>query len=133
LAPHADALGERAAIACLRMDLYHTHAQQHRAVGVGLDFLRTMGIDWTPHPSGEQVRREYERIWSQLGTRAIEDLIELPVLSDASSIATLAVLAKLEIPAHATDNNLHGLVNCRAVSLSIERGNCEASCYAYVW
>jgi PAS domain S-box-containing protein len=133
LATHADALVERAAIACLRMDLYQTQAQAHRAIGVGLDFLRDMGVEWSPHPSEEELRREYERIRSQLGPRPIEDLIDLPVLSDPSSLATLDVLAKLAVPAHATDNNLHGLVNCRAVSLSIERGNCEASCYAYVW
>jgi PAS domain S-box-containing protein len=133
LAPHADAVVERAAIACLRIDLYQTQAQTDRAIAVGLDFLRDMGIDWSPHPSEAELRREYERIRSQLGPRAIEDLIELPVLSDQSSIAILDVLAKLAVPAHASDNNLHGLVNCRAVSLSIERGNCEASCYAYVW
>jgi predicted ATPase/GAF domain-containing protein len=133
LAPHAHALAERAAIACLRMDLYQTQDQAHRAVRVGLDFLRDIGVEWSPHPSEEELRREYERIGSQLGPRAIEDLIDLPVLSDFSSLAIFDVLAKLAVPAHATDNNLHGLVNSRAISLSLERGNCEASCYAYVW
>ncbi|HEV7505666.1 MAG TPA: sigma 54-interacting transcriptional regulator [Thermoanaerobaculia bacterium] len=133
LATHAAALVERAAIACLRMDLYLTQDQAHRAIGVGLDFLRDVGVEWPPHPSEEEVRREYDRVWSQLGTRAIEDLIELPVMTDPSSFATLDILAKLAVPALATDNNLHGLVSCRAVNLSLERGNCDASCYAYVW
>ena len=76
---------------------------------------------------------EYERIWFQLGTRPIEDLIELPVLSDPVSLATLGILVKLALPAFTLDTNLHAMVTCRAINLSAERGNCDASCYAYVW
>src|SRR5262249_26994577 len=100
---------------------------------IGLDYLRDMGIEWSPHPSEEEVRREYERIWSQLGNGAIEDVVDRPVLSDPASLATLNVLTKLAVPAVALDANLHALVSCRAVNLSLERGNCDASCYAYVW
>jgi len=133
LAAHAATLVERAAVACLRMDLYLTLDQSSRAVAVGLDCLRDVGVEWSAHPSDEEVRHEYERICSQLGTRAIEELVDLPVLSDPSSRATLNILTKLGVPAVATDINLAVLVNCRAVNLSLEHGNCEASCCAYVW
>ena len=56
---------ERAAVACLRMDLYTTLDQTGRAVAVGLDYLRHLGIDWPPHPTEEEARREYERIWTE--------------------------------------------------------------------
>ena len=58
---------ERATVACLRVDLYTTLDQSSRAIAVGLDYLRHLGIDWSPHPTEEEARREYERIWSQLG------------------------------------------------------------------
>ncbi len=74
--------------------------QSDRAVAVGLDYLRRVGIDWSPHPTEEDVRREYERIWSQLGGRTIEELIELPLMSDPASLATLDVLTKVVPPAH---------------------------------
>ena len=133
LATHARTLVERAAVACLRMDLYVSFGQFSHAVSVGLECLRDMGLQWSPHPTDEEVRREYERMWSQLGTSAIEDLIALPVLSDPVSLATLGLLVKLALPAFTLDNNLHALVSCRAVNLSVERGNCDASCYAYAW
>ena len=123
---------ERATVACLRVDLYTTLDQSSRAVAVGLDYLRHLGIDWSPHPTEEEARREYERIWSQLGSRAIEDLIDLPLMSDPASLATLDVLTKLVPPALYTDANLLSLVVCRAVNLSLEHGNCDASCFAYV-
>ena len=54
-------------------------------------------------------------------------------MSDPASLATLDVLTKIGAPAVYTDANLVALVACRAVNLSLERGNCDASCSAYVW
>ena len=53
-------------------------------------------------------------------------------MSDPASIATLDVLTKVSPPALFTDTNLSALVICRAVSLSIERGNNDGSCLTYV-
>ncbi|KRR03397.1 trifunctional serine/threonine-protein kinase/ATP-binding protein/sensor histidine kinase [Bradyrhizobium valentinum] len=124
---------ERATVACLRADLYTALDQSSRAIAVGLDYLQHLGIDWSPHPTEEEARREYERIWSQLGGRTIASLIELPLMSDPASLATLDVLAKIVPPAFYTDANLLALITCRAVNLSLERGNCDASCSAYEW
>jgi PAS domain S-box-containing protein len=41
------------------------------------------------------------------------------------------VLTRLTAPAWYTDANLLSLVICRAVNLSVEGGNCDASCFAY--
>ena len=54
-------------------------------------------------------------------------------MSDPASIATLDVLTRVPIPALFTDRNLHAMVICMAVGLSIERGNDDASCFHYVW
>jgi PAS domain S-box-containing protein len=124
---------ERATVTCLRAELYTTLDQGSRAIAVGLDYLQHQGIGWSPHPTEEEARREYERIWSQLGDRTIESLIELPLMSDPASLATLDVLAKIIVPALYTDANLPALVTCRAVNLSLERGNCDASCAAYAF
>ena len=119
---------EQATVTCLRVDLYTTLDQSDRAVAVCLDYLRHLGVEWSPHPTEEEARREYERIWSQLGSRAIEELIELPLMSDPASLATLDVLTKVLPPALFTDANLLSLVICRAVNLSLEHGNSDGSC-----
>jgi predicted ATPase/signal transduction histidine kinase len=124
---------ERATVACLRVDLYTTLNQSDRAVAVCLDYLRSTGVEWLAHPTEEEGRREYERIWSHLGSRTIEELIELPLMSDPGSLATLDVLTKVLPPALFTDANLLSLVICRAVNLSLEHGNSDGSCFAYVW
>src|SRR6202790_1156374 len=133
LATRAANTMERATVACLRADLYTTLDQSSRAIAVGLDYLRHLGIDWSPHPTEEEARREYERSWSKLGSRTIEALIELPLMSDPATLATLDVLTKIGPPSFYTDLNLLALVTCQAVNLSLERGNCDASCSAYAY
>jgi PAS domain S-box-containing protein len=123
---------ERATVACLRVDLHTALDQSSRAIAVALDHLRHLGIDWSPHPTNEEARREYEGVWLQLGSRTIESLIDLPLMSDPVSLTTLDLLSKIQAPAVYTDANLFALVACRAVNLSLECGNCDASCSAYV-
>jgi PAS domain S-box-containing protein len=124
---------DQSTVACLRVDLYTTLDQSDRAVAVCLAYLRRLGFEWSPHPTDEEVQREYERIWSQLGTRAIEELIDLPLMSDPASLATLDLLTRVVPPALFTDANFLSLVICRMVNLSLERGNSDGSCFAYVW
>jgi PAS domain S-box-containing protein len=124
---------DQSTVACLRVDLYTTLDRSDGAVAVCLAYLRHLGVEWSPHPTDEEVRREYERIWSQLGTRAIEELIDLPLMSDPASLATLDLLTRVVPPALFTDANFLSLVICRMVNLSLERGNSDGSCFAYVW
>jgi PAS domain S-box-containing protein len=132
LSSRAETTVERAAVACLRMDVYTTLDQSDRAVAVCLDYLRRAGIEWTPHPTEAETQREYEQIWKAIGNRAIDALIDLPLMDDPASLATMDVLTKVLPPAAFTDANLGCMTICRAVSLSLERGNCDASCFAYV-
>jgi len=124
---------ERASVACLHIDLYLTLAQSSRAIAVALDYLRHLGIEWSPHPTDEDVRREYDRIWSQLGSGSIEDMLELPLMTDPASLATIDVLTKVA-PAALTlmEANFHALAICWAANLSLERGNSDGSCDIYV-
>jgi PAS domain S-box-containing protein len=133
LSSRAATMVERATVACLRADLYMTLDQGSRAVAVGLDYLRHLGIDWSPHPTEEEARREYERIWSQIGGRTIEELVDLPLMSAPASLATLDVLTKLGPAAFFTDFNLHALVVCRAINLSLEHGYSDGSCPHFEW
>jgi len=123
---------EHAIVACLHMDVCLVLDQSSRSIAVGLNCLRHFGIEWSPHPEDEEVRREYERIWSTLGGREINDLIDLPLMKDPASLATVDLLMKIWTPALYTDENLASLAICKAVSLSLEHGNCDASCFAYV-
>ena len=122
-----------AAVARLRMTLYTTMDRSDRGVQVCLEYQRARGVEWSPHPTKDQVRQEYERIWSLVGAHSIEELVDLPLMSDPESRATLDVLTELVTPALFTDENLLSLVICRMANLSLQHGNSDGSCFAYVW
>ncbi len=131
LAPHAGNVVEAATTTCLRIDVCMALDHASRAVEVGLAYLRDAGFEWSPHPADDDVRREYERIWAQLGGRKPEELVDMPLMTDPTSLAILDVLIRIVPPAVLTNANLASLITFRSVNLSLEQGNCDASCYAY--
>jgi PAS domain S-box-containing protein len=131
LSTRAATTPERAQVACRQIDVHIVLDQCESAIAIGLAFLRHVGIEWSPSPDEMAVRREYERIGSLLGNRAIEGLIDLPPMQDAVAIATVEVLTKLFAAALVIDGQFACLAICKAVSLSLEHGNGDASCVAY--
>jgi PAS domain S-box-containing protein len=133
LARRAERVQDIAAVARLRLTLYTTLDRTDRGVEVCLEYLRRGGTDWSPHPTQDQAQREYDRIWSQLGSRSIESIVDLPLMTDPEALAELEVLTEIVTPAEFTDENLLLLVICRMVNLSLEHGNSDGSCFAYIY
>jgi PAS domain S-box-containing protein len=133
LSQRAAKLADIAAVACSRLTLYTTLDRSDRGVEVCLEYLRRVGIQWSPHPTKDEVQQEYERIWQQLGNRPIEEIVDLPLMSDQAWCATMDVLSQVVTPALFSDENLVCLVICRMANLSLEHGNSDGSCFAYVW
>ena len=124
---------ERATIVSLRMDVYLTLGQSARAVEVALEFLRGEGMELAANPTDVEVQLEYDRVRSQLGNRTADELLDLPLMTDPTSLAILDVITKLVPAALFTDANLYCLVTCKAVSLSLKRGYGDGSCPHFEW
>jgi PAS domain S-box-containing protein len=132
LAERAKSAHHIALVTRLRLTLYDFLGRSDRAVEVFIEYERGHGKHWSPHPTAEEVAREYDRIWSLLGTRQIEQLVEVPLITDPNLLDVLDIFNEIVMPAMFTDENLHALVVCRMVCLSLEHGNSDASCFAYV-
>jgi PAS domain S-box-containing protein len=133
LAGRTERIEDVAAVARLRLTLYTTLDQTDRGVEMCLEYLRRGGTDWPPHPTSDQAQSEYNRIWQRLGHRSIESILDLPLMTDPDALAELDVLTEIVTPAEFTDENLLLLVICRMVNLSLEHGNSDGSCFAYVY
>jgi len=131
LASRTRNVDDQCAVACLRGDVYATLNQGERALEVGLDCLRALGMDCAPHPSRKEVDEEFEHIWAQLADRAIEDLINLPLMSDAHVLTALNVMSQLAHLAGATNPDLLCLLIGRIVNLSLANGNSAAASVGY--
>ncbi|OSI67416.1 hypothetical protein BSZ21_17670 [Bradyrhizobium canariense] len=131
LSGRAANLKDRALIARLRMTLYTTLDRTDTAVEVGLEFLRHVGITWSPRPDEEDVQRELAQMKLLLRERQIGELVDLPLMKDPERLLTVDVLADFLAPATFTNNNLFYLAVLRTTNLSLEHGNCDASACAY--
>ena len=133
LGGRASNLADRTAVTCLRINLYVTLDECDRSVDIGLEYLRALGIDWSAHPTKAQMQQEFERIWQLLGRRSIKALIELPLLEEAGLMAKMNLLTALLPPALFTDENLFCLIVAHMANVSLQHGNSDGSCLAYVW
>jgi len=109
----------------LRLTLYTTLDRSDLAVDVFLDWLRRDGTLWSNHPTHEDVTREYERIWVLIGRRAIEDLIDLPLITDPDVLDTLDAFTEIMTPSQLFDEHLNSLVrhDSQKMHVSARPGN----------
>ena len=133
LAVRAMNLVDHAAVTCLRVRLYTALNQSDRAVAVSLEYLRRVGVAWDPHPTQEEVADELARLWRQLDSRSIRQLVDLPAMKDPRWRATMDVLSDARRTAQFTDQNLYRILLGRMANLSLEHGNSDGSCVAYAW
>ena len=131
LLAHARTTLEKADIHRVVVDLHTTTVALDEAIARGQEALRLFGIDIPSHPSHQAVATEYEAIWLSLHHRSIEELIDLPLMTDPEIKAAMSILAVLFAPGIATDRNLLLLCGCHMVNMSIRYGNCDASVMAY--
>ncbi|WNC95492.1 AAA family ATPase (plasmid) [Paraburkholderia sp. FT54] len=133
LSIRAQTMVDAAAATCLRINLYTTLDQSDSAVEVGVEYLRRVDDRWSSHPTAEDVRQAYDRLWQYLGEGSIEALLDLPLMRDPERCATMDVLTVLTSPALFTNLNLFRLVVSQMATLSLEHGNSDGSCLAYAW
>jgi predicted ATPase len=126
LAGRAATLPDLAAVTRLQME------PNDRDVDIGLAYLRRVGIAWPAQPTSQEVAQEYERMWRHIGERKVEALLDLPRMTDPIARGTMDVLTVLVSPAWFIDENLRRLIIARMTNLSLEFGNSDASCLAYI-
>jgi PAS domain S-box-containing protein len=131
LLPRGMSKVDQAAAYSLKVLLHTVKAENTQAVDSALTCLRLFGIDLPPHPIWEQVEAEYKTVWQTLNGRPIEDLIDLPLMTDPELQAMTDMLSAMLPPAYFTDFNLYGLLVCRIVNVSMEHGTNGASANAF--
>jgi PAS domain S-box-containing protein len=122
---------DQAAAYDLKVRLHTVKSENPQAVHSALTCLNLFGIDIPAHPTQEQVQAEYETVWRNLDGRPIENLIDLPLMTDPELQAATDMLSALLPPALFTDFNLYCLLVCRMVNISMKYGTNGACANAY--
>jgi diguanylate cyclase (GGDEF)-like protein/PAS domain S-box-containing protein len=133
LLQHARTRIDQARVYRVKIDTLTTAGKDDMAIASALECLSLFGINMSPHPSATEVEQAYQDVWGRIGSRRIEDLIDLPLMTAPDMQAAMEVLASLYAPAYHSDNNLFYLHLCHGVNISLLHGNTAASTHAYGW
>ncbi|MBS1953988.1 MAG: AAA family ATPase [Cyanobacteria bacterium SZAS-4] len=93
--------------------------------------LKALGMPMSMHPSNTELTSEYDAVWRRLNDRAIENLVDLPLMTNPEVLACIDILQSLYFSSMIIDRNLFLLVGAKIVNTSLEHGNCSASVLGY--
>jgi predicted ATPase/signal transduction histidine kinase len=102
------------------------------AISLGRNALSQLGIEIPNVPNEAKTAAALEILAIQLEGRQIEDLLDLPVMSDLQTQMTLKLLADLGAPIFVAIPGLYPIITATMVSLSIHFGNTQSSAIGYV-
>jgi predicted ATPase len=107
------------------------HNKPLEAVKIALSILRMLGINFPKKPNKIDILLKLVRTKLRLAGKRIEDLIELPEMTDPYKFAAMRILSNVASAAYFAAPELFPLIVFEQVNLSLEHGNTAASSYAY--
>jgi PAS domain S-box-containing protein len=101
------------------------------AIAVARDPLLQLGVELPTESDEALISKGLQALASQLQDRQIEQLVDLPVMTDLQSRAAMQLLGMLVSPIFQAMPSLTPLVSCTMVGLSLKFGNAPASSVGY--
>ncbi len=128
---NAKSNADRAPAYRLQSQIYATTMDGVKGIEAGLDCVRLFGIDLPFNPTEELINQETERLAEQLKKRPVEELLNLPLMTDRDMIEVMDTLFAIVLTAHFINHLLHELLLIRMIEISMKYGNTGASATAY--
>jgi predicted ATPase/GAF domain-containing protein len=101
------------------------------AIAVARDALGQLGVELPTEPDEAKIGKALQSLADQLSGRTIEELVDLPVMSDPQTQAAMPILGMLFAPILQGTPGLVPLLSSTMVSLSLQFGNARASTVGY--
>jgi predicted ATPase/signal transduction histidine kinase len=105
--------------------------QAQEAVNLALGLLKMFGVEFPEQPNPSDFQRSFQQISVNLGNQSIEDLINLPQMTEAEPLAAMRVLSNLIPLAFTVKPALFPLVTLKQIDLSLKYGNAADSAFGY--
>jgi len=101
------------------------------AVQIGREALKMLGINLPESPVPLHIQQAMAQTSAYLTGKKIEDLINLPVMTNSRKLATMRVLSSMFSATFIVEPVLLPLIVCQQVNLSINYGNSAFSAFGY--
>jgi len=115
----------------VKIQAYCGQMQFLEALAIGLQALEELGVHLPVAPTPEEIQQAFSNTARTLQGRRVEDLFDLPTMTDAIASLSIRLLANLNAPAYQAAPALFPLIILEMVNLSIKYGNHDLSAFAY--
>jgi predicted ATPase/class 3 adenylate cyclase/GAF domain-containing protein/tRNA A-37 threonylcarbamoyl transferase component Bud32 len=101
------------------------------AIAIAQQFLQKLGITFPKAPTPTDIEEKIQEIRQIIGDRNIEDLVQLPVMTDAEKLAIVQTVSSVIPAAFVSGSPLFPFLVSFSVKLSIQHGNTAYSAFSY--
>ena len=108
-----------------------SQSQMLEAIAVGQQALVQLGVEFSSEPDAALTGIALQTIAERLQGKQIQELVNLPVMSNQETIAAMQLLTTLFAPIFQAKSDLLPLLCSTMVSLSLQFGNAPASTIGY--
>jgi predicted ATPase/signal transduction histidine kinase len=122
---------EQSKIYEIKIQAYVAQNQLLNAIQAALVFLRKLGVELPETVTPEDSQNAFKLVADKLADKEIEDLINLPVMTDQNMLAAMQILGTVTSAVYIGLPELYPLIALKQIELSLIYGNADISAYAY--
>ncbi|MEG4593274.1 ATP-binding sensor histidine kinase [Microcoleus sp. F8_C2] len=115
----------------VQIQAYVSQNKLLEAVNTALEAVKLLGVEFPSQPNPSDIGQALGETVAILEGKRIEDLIELPHMSDPYKLAAMKLMSSIFSPAYIATPELLPLTLCKQVDLSVQYGNASVSPFAY--
>jgi predicted ATPase/serine phosphatase RsbU (regulator of sigma subunit)/tRNA A-37 threonylcarbamoyl transferase component Bud32 len=130
---HANTVLDKMKVYQIKIQSFIPQSKFLDAVNTALPVLEILGISFPPSPTPADIQQGLEELLSNLADKQIEDLIDLPEMTDPDKLAAMAIASSIFSASYITAPSLLPLLVFKQVNLSLQYGNTPLSAVAYVY
>lgn len=127
----AKTLLEKVKVYEIKIKAYGAQNQALEAVNTALGFLQLLGIEFPENPSQSDIQLAIAETTANMNGREIQDLINLPEMTEAQPLAIMRILSSAIALAYQAVPQLFPLIVLKQVNLSLKHGNAPLSAFTY--
>jgi predicted ATPase/signal transduction histidine kinase len=115
----------------IQIQAHSTQSQFSEAIAIGQNALEQFNIHLPKQPAPADIVPAMQEVTELLNGRTADDLLELPMMTDSVSLASMQLLSSISTAAYISAPLLFPFVVLAQVKLSIQAGNTALSAYSY--
>ncbi|MBE9123322.1 AAA family ATPase [Tychonema sp. LEGE 07199] len=117
----------------VRIQSYIAQNNLPLAEQTALIVLKQLGVEFPDNPSPEKVQQTQDETKRKFASHTLEELINLPEMTDSYYLAALRVLGTVVSASYQSASKLFPLIVCKQIDLSLNYGNAPTSAFSYAW